>query len=190
LAWVHVTHLPSHGFSQHTPSTQKPEAQTPALEQVTPFLVLQLPLPSHACPSAQLPGISVPAAAPVQLPSCPATAQDWQDPEHAAIEQQTPSTQKPDAQVDAVAAVHPSPLPRLVTLYSQVWIASPLLPLPPKSTTAPRWLSKAIAPLRTASIPEDRTRWYRVGPLVSNSKVLMSEPSGQATRICRRRRLS
>ena len=88
-----------------------------------------------------------------------------------------------------MAAVHPSPLPRFVTLYSQVLLVSPL-PLSPKSTTTPRRLSKAIAPLRTGPIPADRTRWYKVGPLVSNSKVLMSEPSGQATRICRRRRLS
>jgi hypothetical protein len=112
--------LPSHALSQHTPSTQKPEAQALALAQATPFLLLQLPLPSHACPSAQLPGTSVPAAAGRQVPSWPATAHDWQAPEQDATAQQTPSTQKPDAQVDAVAAVQPSPLPRLVTLYSQV----------------------------------------------------------------------
>jgi hypothetical protein len=76
LAWLHDTHLPSHAFSQHTPSTQKPEAQTLALEQVRPFLLLQLPLLSHACPSAQLPRISVPAAALVQVPSWPATSHD------------------------------------------------------------------------------------------------------------------
>jgi hypothetical protein len=62
-------HLPLHALSQHTPSTQKPEAQTLALEQATPFLLLQLPLPSHAWASAQLPGTSVPAAAAVQVPS-------------------------------------------------------------------------------------------------------------------------
>jgi hypothetical protein len=62
-------HLPSQALPQHTPSTQKPEAQALALEQASPFLVLQLPLPSHACPSAQLPGTSVPAAAAVQVPS-------------------------------------------------------------------------------------------------------------------------
>jgi hypothetical protein len=66
---LHETHLPSQALSQHTPSTQNPEAQTLALEQATPFLFLQLPLPSHACPSAQLPGISVPAAALVHVPS-------------------------------------------------------------------------------------------------------------------------
>jgi hypothetical protein len=112
--------LPSQAFSQHTPSTQKPEAQAVALEQVTPFLLLQLPLPSHACPSEQLPGISVPAAACMQVPSWPATLHDWQAPEQDPTAQQTPSTQKPEAQVDAVAAVQTSPLPRFFTLYSQV----------------------------------------------------------------------
>jgi hypothetical protein len=112
--------LPSQAFSQHTPSTQKPEAHAVALEQAMPFLLLQLPLPSQACPSEQLPGTSVPAAACTQVPSWLATAHDSQAPEQAAIEQQTPSTQKPEAQVDAVAAVQTSPLPRFFTLYSQV----------------------------------------------------------------------
>jgi hypothetical protein len=148
LAWLHDTHLPSHALSQHTPSTQKPEAQTLTLEQTMPFLLLQLPLPSHAWPSAQLPGTSVPAVALAQVPSWPATAQDWQGPEQDAVEQQTPSTQKPEAHVDALAAVHPSPLPRFVTLYSQVSFVFPppvfpptLKALPPKSTITLRWLS-------------------------------------------------
>jgi hypothetical protein len=118
--WLHDTHLPSHALSQHTPSTQKPEAQALPLKQVRPFLVLQLPLPSHAWLPEQLLGTSVPAAACTQVPSWPATLQDWQTPEQAAIEQQTPSTQKPEAQLGARAAVHPSPLPRFATLYSQV----------------------------------------------------------------------
>jgi uncharacterized iron-regulated membrane protein len=71
---------------------------------------------------------------------------DWQTPEQAAVEQQTSSTQKPEAQVDAVAAVHPSPLPRFVTLYSQISFAfwEPTgVPrrLPPKSTITLRTLS-------------------------------------------------
>ena len=115
--WLQDTQVPSHAFSQQTPSTQKPEAQALALEQVVPFYDLQLPLLSNACPG-QLPGTSVPAAATVQIPSCPTTLHDWQVPEQTALEQQTPSTQKPEAHFDAVAAVHPSPLPRLVTLYS------------------------------------------------------------------------
>jgi hypothetical protein len=62
------TQVPSHTLSQHTPSTQKPEAQVLALEQAVPFFALQLPLLSHACPG-QLPGTSVPPAATVQVPS-------------------------------------------------------------------------------------------------------------------------
>jgi hypothetical protein len=104
------------------PSTQKPAAHALALEQAEPFFALQLPLLSHACPG-QLPETSVPPVTGVQVPSWPATLQDWQVPEQAALAQQTPSTQKPEAQIDAVAAVQPSPLPKLVTLYSQVWLS-------------------------------------------------------------------
>jgi hypothetical protein len=119
------TQLPSHAFSQHTPSTQKLEPQTLALEQAVPFFALQLPLPSHACVTAQLPGTSVPGAARTQVPSCPATLHDWQAPEQDVTAQHTPSTQNPEAQFNAVAEVHPSPLPRLVTLYSQVSFVAP-----------------------------------------------------------------
>jgi hypothetical protein len=138
------TQVPSHALSQHTPSTQKPEAQVLALEQAVPFLTLQLPLLSHAWPG-QLPGTSVPAAATVHVPSWPTTAHDWQVPEQTALEQQTPSTQKPEAQVFAVAAVQPSPLPRFVTLYSQVSVTS-VLPSAgvPNSTITPRLLSNAM----------------------------------------------
>ena len=136
--------MPSHAPSQQTPSTQNPEAQALALVQIVPFFALQLPLLSHACPG-QLPGTSVPAVAMVQVPSRPVTAQDWQNPVQAALAQQTPSTQKPEAQVDAVAAVQPSPLPRLVTLYSQVSVRSGIPPMgEPNSTMTPRLLSKAM----------------------------------------------
>jgi hypothetical protein len=119
------TQAPSHASSQHTLSTQKPDAQTLALEQAVPFFALQLPLPSHACVIAQLPGTSVPGAARTHVPSLPAPLHDWQAPEQDATAQQTPSTQNPEAQVDAVAAVQPSPLPRLVTLYSHVSFVAP-----------------------------------------------------------------
>jgi hypothetical protein len=56
-------------FSQHTPSTQNPEAQAPALEQTVPFFALHLPLLSHAIPSEQLPGTSVPGATGAQEPA-------------------------------------------------------------------------------------------------------------------------
>jgi hypothetical protein len=144
------TQVPSQAFSQHTPSAQKPEAQVLALEQAAPFFALQMPLLSHAWPSGQLAAMSVPGAARLQVPSWPVTEQDWQAPEQDTVAQQTPSTQNPEAQFDAVAAVHPSPLPRLVTLYSQVSLLmgyGAAAKLPPKSTITPRWLSKAMAAL-------------------------------------------
>jgi hypothetical protein len=61
--------VPSHALSQHTPSTQKPEAQVLALEHAVPFFALQLPLLSHAWPSGQLAGMPVPGAARLQMPS-------------------------------------------------------------------------------------------------------------------------
>jgi hypothetical protein len=115
---LHETQVSVHALSQHTPSTQKPEAQATALEQAVPFFALQLPLPSQACPSSQPLPVSGPAAA--HVPSCPTTPHDWQAPAQSATLQHTPPTQKPEAQVDAVSGVHASPLPRFVTLYSQV----------------------------------------------------------------------
>jgi hypothetical protein len=61
--------VPLHAFSQHTPSTQKPEAQALAAAQAVPLLALQALLPSHACAPEQLPATSVPAAARTQVPS-------------------------------------------------------------------------------------------------------------------------
>jgi hypothetical protein len=185
-----------HAFSQHTPSTQKPEAQTLPLEQAVPFLGLQLPLLSHACPAAQLPGTSVPAATCAQVPACPATLQDWQVPGQAAVEQHTPSTQKPEAQADAVAEAQPSPLLRFATLYSQVSLCSdPSFGPAPNSTITPRWLSKAMAAVLSEVGPVDRSRGYQVGPLASNSQVLMAveapvEIVAFVGTTCRRRRLS
>jgi hypothetical protein len=209
LAWLHETHLPSQAFSQHTPSTQKPEAQSLVLEQVIPFLLLQLPLPSHACPFEQLPGTSAPAAACRQVPSWPATLHDWQAPEHAATAQHTPSTQKPDAQVDAVTAVQPSPLPRFATLYSQVWLTSAFAKslgdkfrfakspgrLPPKSTITPRWPSKTMVGAVAMLGPMGTLRRYQVAFLVSSSQVLRLavvpvEAVALVAVTCRRRRLS
>jgi len=195
LAWLQDTQVPSHALSQHTPSTQKPEAQALALEQAVPFFALQPPLAVHAWPFGQLPEISVPAVTWAQVPSWPATAQDWQAPEQAAIAQQTPSTQKPEAQFDAVAAVHPSPLPRFVTLYSQVSLPfAPLFGLEPNRTITPRWLSKTMPLMLSKFGPVDRARMYQVGPLVSSSQVLkvvvgtVASVFGATT--CRRRRLS
>jgi hypothetical protein len=109
-----------HALSQHTPSTQNPEAQVLALLHAWPLLALQLPLPSQACPIEQLPGTCVPACARTQAPSWPLTLHDLHGPVQDADAQHTPSTQLPDAQAEAVLVEQPSPLVRLVTPYSQV----------------------------------------------------------------------
>jgi hypothetical protein len=130
---------------QHTPSTQKPEAHALALLHACPLLVLQLPLPSQACPLEQLPGTSVPACARTQVPSWPLTLHDWHGPVQDVDWQHTPSTQLPDAQAEAALVEQPSPLPRPVTLYSQVSSMGVPFALPPKRTTTARALSKAMA---------------------------------------------
>jgi hypothetical protein len=193
LAWLHDTHLPSHAPSQHTPSLQKPEAQVLALAQAVPFFALHAPAAAHACPSKQLPLTSVPGVANAQVPSWLATAHDWQVPAQDALAQQTPSTQNPEAQVGAVAPVHPSPLPRFVTLYSQVSLKGALSFGPePNSTITPRWLSKAMVGLVTEVGPVARSRTYQVGPLASNSQVLMAPLVSVAVvgKTSRRRKLS
>jgi hypothetical protein len=137
--------VPLQALLQHTPSTQKPEAHALALLHAWPLLVLQFPLASQACPLEQLPGTSVPAWARTQVPSWPLTLHDLHGPVQDADSQHTPSTQLPDAQVEAVLEEHPSPLPRPVTLYSQVSSSGVPLALPPKRTTTPRALSNAMA---------------------------------------------
>jgi hypothetical protein len=104
---LHATQVPVHAVSQHTPSAQNPEAQAVPLVQGWPLAVVQLPLPSHACPFEQLPGTSVPAFAATQVPSEPFTLHDLQGPLQEAASQHTPSTQKPLAQDDAPDEEHP-----------------------------------------------------------------------------------
>jgi hypothetical protein len=105
---------------------------------------MQFPLPSQACPFEQLPGTSVPAFAATHVPSLPVTLHDLQGPVHAALSQQTPSTQWPLAHDDANAAEQPVPFPIPVTLYSQSSFTSltPFMELPPNKTITPRALSK------------------------------------------------
>jgi hypothetical protein len=143
------TQAPLHVLSQQTPSVQWPEAQVLALVQAWPLLLMHLPFPSQACPFAQLPATSVPALARTQVPSDPATLHDLHGPVQVPESQHTPSAQLPDAQEAAKAAVQPSPLPHLLTRYSQVSLveAPVLLAMPPKRTTTPRPLSKTMAAL-------------------------------------------
>jgi len=111
-------------------------------------------------------------------------------PEHEADSQHTPSTQLPEAHRLAVAAVHPVPLARLVTLYSHV--SSVVMPfgVPPNNTTTPRWLSKAMGALPRSEGSPMGGRAYQVGPLESSSQVDMAGPlliMGMPSRTTRRR---
>jgi hypothetical protein len=145
----------------------------------------------------------------MQVPSWPSTAQDWHGPEQAALEQHTPSTQKPDAQFDAVAAVQPSPLPKFATLYSQVSLTPAFAQSyckafgpngslgrpPPKRTITPRWLSKTMVGAVAMVGPVGRVRRYQVAFLLSSSQVfrLVVVPVAAVAFVavtCRRRRPS
>ena len=113
----------------------------------------------------------MPAWASLQAPSNPGTLHDWQVPVQEAAAQQIPSTQLPDAQVEAEAAVPPSPLPRLVTLYSQVSLLGPPPRLPPNMTATPRPMSKVKpGPLRRDGAVA-RVRTYHVDVFASSSQV-------------------
>ena len=130
--------VPVQAALQHTPSTQKPEAQSApaAQERPLPFGPLQLPasqvlaflhspLSRHA--ASQLPSplqklpphslpVSVPADAAVQRPTLPGTSHASQGPVHEAS-QHTPSVQWPEphsaAEVQAVPpAVFATQLPK------------------------------------------------------------------------------
>jgi hypothetical protein len=139
---LHDTQVPWQALSQHTPSEQNPLAQAAPEVQAVPLAAAHLPVPSHAVWPEQLPATWVPAAAAVQVPKLPATLHDWQGPAHVADSQHTPSTQLPLAHWLAKSLLQPVPLPKPVTLYSQVSPRTPpVLPTPPKSTTTARLLS-------------------------------------------------
>lgn len=170
-ASLHETQAPVQAPLQHTPSAQNPLAQAVAPVQAPPLAVLQAPVPSHAWSPEQLPGTWVPAAANTQAPALPGTLQDWHGPPHDADPQHTPSTQLPEEHRLAVAAVHPVPLPRPVTLYDQVSSVAVPFGMPPNRITTPCWVSKAIAAPQRSDGSEAPFRPYQVGPPVSNSQV-------------------
>jgi hypothetical protein len=183
--------MPVHVLSQQMPFTQKPDAQVAPALHTCPLLLLQVPAPSQALPFSQLPGTTVPAAASLQMPSDPGTLHDLHEPVQAAVSQQTPSTQLPDAHKVANVALQPSPLPRLVTLYSQVSLPTSVAKapdtIPPNNTATPRSLSKAMAVLWR----EDGAlslRWYHWGIFASSSQVCeLSALEASGRRMIRRR---
>jgi hypothetical protein len=161
---MHDTQVPVHALSQHTPSAQKPEAHTLVPVQGWPLARLQDPVPSQARSAAQAPASIVPGAADAQVPSLPATAHDWHTPVHAPTSQHTPSTQNPLAHHEVDATVHPSPLPRFLTLYSQV-------SLPVSRTITPRTLSKTMWASEPGSGIVAVVRMHKVLVRVSISQV-------------------
>src|SRR4029079_7717467 len=88
-----------------------------------PIFCLQSWLASQAWSLGQVSSVR-PAGTALQVPSLPATLQGLQVPAHCAAvwAQQTPSTQLPDMQVDALAAEQPDPFGRGMVLarYSQI----------------------------------------------------------------------
>jgi hypothetical protein len=52
--WLHDTQAPLQATLQHTPSAQKPEAQSSAVEQTAPVPLLPHRLATHNWPAAQL----------------------------------------------------------------------------------------------------------------------------------------
>ena len=117
-AWSHESQVPSQAELQHTPSTQKPLAQSLAFAQTAPLVfaagMVQVP-PKHVNPVAQSASVvhivgqlvfvpsqrsgaqspfvgAMPACSGVHVPD----AQVEQEPAQA-VSQQMPSAQKPDA---------------------------------------------------------------------------------------------
>jgi hypothetical protein len=93
-ARLHALHVPPHAASQHTPSAQKPLAQSPATTHEPPFGVLQTPAPLHTSAPAHSFDGSCSAGMFRHVPTFIARTHDWQFPPQVAL-QHTPSVQKP-----------------------------------------------------------------------------------------------
>ena len=111
LARLHCLHLSLQAVSQQTPSAQLPLAQSAGKVQACPIRFLHFCVASQAWSEGQV-SSGKPAGTLTQVPGMPATLQDLQVPSHwaAVCAQQTPSTQLPDMQLDAVD-VRSSPAP-------------------------------------------------------------------------------
>jgi hypothetical protein len=95
---------PASFFGRQRPDSQRlPALQSASAAQV----VLQAPRPSQVL-RPHSPAASVPAEVGVQPPTSPGTLQATQAPSHALL-QQTPSTQKPEAQSVLTLQVRPLP---------------------------------------------------------------------------------
>jgi hypothetical protein len=97
-----------------------------------------------------------------------------QGPVQPAVSQHTPSTQLPEAQVAAEAAVQPSPLASFVTVYSQVSLVGPpgeVFKFPPNTTATRRVLSNAMAERKRLPGVVSSERTYQVIEPASSSQV-------------------
>jgi pimeloyl-ACP methyl ester carboxylesterase len=113
-AWLQLWQVPvavpgpAQATLQQMPSTQLSEVHSASSPHVVPFLKRHPPTPSQVF-SPEQSASSVNLGTAVQFPWKPATAHDWQLPQ-AALLQQTPSTQLPDAQSLEMAQAFPSRL--------------------------------------------------------------------------------
>ena len=109
---------------QQTPSAQWPLAQSVNAVHAWPSSALHCWVASQARSLGQVSLSGWPACTLLHVPALPGTLHDLHLPLHCAAvcAQQTPSTQFPDLQLDAVAAVQPAPLghaPSRSAMYSQ-----------------------------------------------------------------------
>jgi hypothetical protein len=114
--------------------------------RTVPFFALQLPLAPHACPSAQLPVISVPAAAWLQVPSWPATAHDW----HTSRTGRNRAAHAVHAEARGAACRRGGSAPLAIAeaghfVLPGLALVRTIVRARPKSTITPRWLSNAMA---------------------------------------------
>ena len=121
-ARLHCLQLPLQAVLQQTPSVQLPLAHSVNEVQAWPSSFLHCWVASHARSLGQV-SSGRPAGTLMHVPAMPATLHDLQVPLHCAAVcvQQTPSTQLPDMQLDAVAVVQPAPFGRAAAFgrYSQ-----------------------------------------------------------------------
>jgi hypothetical protein len=146
-----AVHTPLQALLQHTPSTQKPLAQSAAfVPQAWPTSARHEPAPLQALGAMH--GVVAlvscwPAGALEQVPMLPVTLQAWQVPVHALL-QHTPSAQKPLAHW--VLAVHVVPLlarqvPAPLQVFGAVhvpgscWKAGTLAQVPTLPVTLQAW---------------------------------------------------
>jgi len=189
-AALHASQVPLQAPSQHTPSAQKPEAQSAPEAQARDSSLFGvhvpdrqlLPLP-HSAPEAQpLPhrpapshvyapqpfSTSVPAGRGEQPPSSPGRLQASHAPPHAPL-QHTPSAQKPEAQSEA--ATQEPPLP-FAPLHLTPAVQLPAVTQAPLTHSPEAHSAPVAQPLPLGSVPTQ-------APPLQAAAVLHSAPLAQ-----------